>query len=120
MWKLTIFGQNSCRVLGILFAIPPSQTGSEFIVIRAEADECVKVYLRVGRIGQFSHSYFYNWLVERFGPRQRLAIAKICSVANDKWHKLSIEKTSLHMTVRLDDKISTELRLVRNLNDIKI
>ncbi|VDK22433.1 unnamed protein product [Taenia asiatica] len=97
---------------GIIFAIPPSQTGSEFIVIRADTDECVKVYLRVGRIVQFSHSYFYNWLVERFGPRQRLAIAKICSVANDEWHKLSIEKASLYMTVRLDDQTSTELRLV--------
>ncbi|KAL5964703.1 Agrin [Taenia solium] len=97
---------------GIIFAIPPSQTGSEFIVIRADTDECVKVYLRVGRIVQFSHSYFYNWLVERFGPRQRLAIAKICSVTNDEWHKLSIEKASLYMTVRLDDQTSTELRLL--------
>ncbi|CDI96886.1 agrin [Echinococcus multilocularis] len=97
---------------GIIFAIPPSQTGSEFIVIRADSDECLKVYLRVGRIVQFSHSYFYNWLLKRFGPRQRLAIAKICSVANDEWHKLSIEKTSHYMTVQLDDKKSTRLRLL--------
>lgn len=97
---------------GIIFAIPPSQNGSEFIVIRADSDECLKVYLRVGRIVQFSHSYFYNWLLERFGPRQRLAIAKICSVANDEWHKLSIEKTSHYMTVRLDGKKSTRLRLL--------
>ncbi|VDM34801.1 unnamed protein product [Hydatigera taeniaeformis] len=96
---------------GIMLAIPPSQTGSEMIVIRAEADECVKVYLRVGRISQFAHTYFYNWLVQRFGPRQRLAIAKICSVANNEWHKLSIDKTSLYMTVEVDGKTSTTLRL---------
>ncbi|EUB59336.1 putative kazal-type serine protease inhibitor domain protein [Echinococcus granulosus] len=101
---------------GIIFAIPPSQNGSEFIVIRADSDECLKVYLRVGRIVQFSHSYFYNWLLERFGPRQRLAIAKICSVANDEWHKLSIEKTSHYMTVRLDGKKSTRLRLLTSFD----
>ncbi|KAM7543237.1 hypothetical protein Aperf_G00000000278 [Anoplocephala perfoliata] len=62
---------------GIIFAIPPSHNGSEFLVIRAESDECVKVYLRVGRIHQSFRHYFYRRSQNKLGPRQRLAIAKL-------------------------------------------
>lgn len=97
---------------GIIFAIPPSHNGSEFLIIRAESDECVKVYLRVGRIHQFFRHYFYPWLQNKYGPRQRLAIAKVCYVTANRWHRLNIEKTSTYLTVNLDGKLGAGLRLV--------
>ncbi|VUZ52156.1 unnamed protein product [Hymenolepis diminuta] len=97
---------------GIIFAIPPKYNGSEFLIIRAEADECVKVYLRVGRIDQFARSYFYDWLQQKFGPRQRLAIAKVCHVTHDHWHRLTIEKTGTYLTVNLDGQLGARIRLL--------
>uniref|UniRef100_A0A5K3F1K9 Agrin n=1 Tax=Mesocestoides corti TaxID=53468 RepID=A0A5K3F1K9_MESCO len=97
---------------GIMFAIPPSQSESEFVVVRADADGCVKVYLRVGRINRFSRAYFYQWLLVHFGPQKRLAIAKVCSVSESAWHRLTIDKNPLHLTVLLDDKPVTSVKLL--------
>ncbi len=91
-------------LLGIIFAIPPAQTGSEFLAVRAESDGCLKVYIRVGRIAQFARAYYYQWLLDHFGPRNRLAIAKVCSVSNSQWHTLTIDKKPLRLTVSLNEK----------------
>ncbi|KAM3186301.1 hypothetical protein ACTXT7_004585 [Hymenolepis weldensis] len=101
---------------GIIFAIPPKYNGSEFLIIRAEADECVKVYLRVGRIDQFARSYFYGWLQQKFGPRQRLAIAKVCHVTHDHWHRLTIEKSGSYLTVNLDGQLGARIRLLTSFD----
>ncbi|VDN97473.1 unnamed protein product [Rodentolepis nana] len=97
---------------GILFAIPPKYNGSEFLVIRAEADECVKVYLRVGRIDQFARRNFYGWLRQKFGPRQRLSIAKVCRVIHDQWHRLIIEKTGAYLSVSFNGQLASRIRLL--------
>ncbi|VDL89327.1 unnamed protein product [Schistocephalus solidus] len=89
---------------GIILAIPPSQPEAEFLSIRAEADDCVKIHLRVGRLSRFYKLPIYPWLLTKFQPRERIMVSKICSVVHSRWHNLTIDKKTRQYTVYLNGK----------------
>ncbi|BHF67556.1 hypothetical protein SprV_0301058300 [Sparganum proliferum] len=89
---------------GVILAIPPSETGAEFLSIRAEADDCVKIHLRVGRLSRFYNLPIYQWLLRKYQPRERVLVSKICSVVHSRWHNLTIDKKTRQYTVYLNGK----------------
>ncbi|VDN20939.1 unnamed protein product [Dibothriocephalus latus] len=97
---------------GVILAIPPSQTGAEFLSIRAEADDCVKIHMRVGRLSRFHKLPIYQWLLKKFQPRERVMVSKICSIVHSRWHNLTIAKQTRRYAVYLNGKKMDQQTLV--------